>query len=90
MLAAANRDPIAFKNPDTVDLHRRPNPHVTFGYGPHLCLGAPLARLEARIALPRLHARYPAMRLAGEPLVWVDGLGLRGLEALPVHLGSRH
>jgi cytochrome P450 len=90
MLAAANRDPVAFKNPDTVDLHRRPNPHVTFGYGPHLCLGAPLARLEARIALPRLHARYPAMRLAGEPLVWVDGLGLRGLEALPVHLGSRH
>mgnify|MGYP003551327656 CR=1 FL=1 len=80
---------VSFDAPDAIDLARRPNPHVTFGYGPHLCLGAPLARLEAAIALPRLHARYPQMQLADRPLTWTDGLGLRAPESLPVHLGPR-
>ncbi len=90
MLAAANRDPAVFAEPDAVIITRAPNPHVTFGYGPHFCLGAPLARMEAAIALPRLHARYPQMRLADGPIAWVDGLGLRAPAKLNVHLGRRH
>jgi cytochrome P450 len=90
MLAAANRDPEVFDDPDAVNITRSPNPHVTFGYGPHFCLGAPLARMEAAVALPRLHARYPEMRLAGGPIPWVDGLGLRAPAKLNVKLGRRH
>jgi cytochrome P450 len=87
MISAANRDPDEFVNPDEIDLSRHPNRHVTFGYGPHFCLGAPLARLEAQIALPSLHARFPSMtRLAG-PIAWADALGLRGPDTLPVKLG---
>lgn len=88
LIGAANRDPDVFKAPDDLDFARRPNPHVTFGYGPHFCLGAPLARMEAQIALPALHQRYPIMRLATETLDWVDGLILRGPKALPVRLNS--
>jgi cytochrome P450 len=87
MIGAANRDPIEFKSPDTIDLTRNPNRHVTFGFGPHFCLGAPLARLEAQIALPALHARYPAMTRVAGPIQWADGLGLRGPDQLPVKLG---
>jgi cytochrome P450 len=88
MIGAANRDPSEFENPDAIMLTRAPNRHVTFGYGPHFCLGAPLARLEAQIALPALHKRYPKMtRVAGD-IAWADGLGLRGPEHLPVRLGA--
>jgi cytochrome P450 len=91
-LAAANRDPARFRDPDLFDIHRADGGHIALGYGVHHCLGAPLARLEGRIALGALHTRFPAMRLAVDPaeLHWGhgDGLVLRGLTELPVVLGG--
>jgi cytochrome P450 len=90
-LAAANRDPAAHPDPDVLDLSRPPRPHLAFGHGIHFCLGAPLARLEARIAFTTLLRRFPELRLAGarSELTWGrgDGLVLRGLDALPLVLG---
>ena len=63
-LAAANRDDRVFTEPHRFDLHRRPNPHLTFGHGVHFCLGAPLARLEARVALRLLFERYRDIEIA--------------------------
>jgi cytochrome P450 len=76
-----------FAAPGTLDLSRDPNPHVTFGYGAHFCLGAPLARLEAQIALPALHRSFPAMLLDGA-MTWADGLVLRGPTRMPVSLAG--
>jgi cytochrome P450 len=59
---AADRDPAAFVDPGRLDVAREPNPHLGFGWGLHHCLGAALARLEARIALQRLFERFPGMR----------------------------
>jgi len=86
MVSAANRDPTHFNRPDEVDLGRSPNRHVTFGYGTHFCLGAPLARMEAQIALPALHRRYPKMSLRAEP-EWIDSMIMRGIRTLDVLLG---
>ncbi len=86
MIAGANRDPAAFERPEELDVLRVPKRHYAFGYGTHFCLGAPLARLEASLALPALHNRFPTMQLAGEP-EWADGLTLRGPVRLPVNLG---
>jgi cytochrome P450 len=88
LLGAANRDPAAFIDPDRLDIARTPNSHVTFGFGPHFCLGAPLARLEAQIALPMLHARYPQMRAGLPAPAWTDGLSLRGPVHVMVELGA--
>jgi cytochrome P450 family 109 len=63
-LTAANRDPRYFKDPNTVDIRRKPNPHVTFGVGAHHCLGAPLARLELRILVEEVTQRLPHLRRA--------------------------
>jgi cytochrome P450 len=71
-IAAANHDPAAFATPESVDLARAPNPHLGFGWGPHFCLGAHLARLEARIALQTLLERFPRLRPA-EPVPPVQG-----------------
>jgi cytochrome P450 len=65
-LAAANRDDRVFAAPNRFDLHRRPNPHLTFGHGIHFCLGAPLARLEARVALRLVLERYRDVEVAGD------------------------
>ena len=90
-LAAANRDPARYRDPETFDLSRDDGSHLAMGHGIHHCLGAPLARMEARIAFTALLTRFPAMRLAVDPaeLRWGhgDGLVLRGLSALPVLLG---
>ncbi|MCH2130621.1 MAG: cytochrome P450 [Pirellulaceae bacterium] len=64
ILGAANRDPAKFREPDQLDLAREPNPHLAFGWGPHFCLGAPLARLEAQIAVPAILERWPSIQLA--------------------------
>ena len=86
VLAAADRDPARFAAPDTVDLARTDNPHLGYGHGIHYCLGAPLARLEARTALAALLTRLPDLRLAADPaeLRWRGGLIMRGLRTLPV------
>jgi cytochrome P450 len=67
MYASANRDETVFRDPDRFDVARDPNPHVAFGFGEHLCLGAALGRLEARVFLEELVARFRAVELAGEP-----------------------
>ncbi|MGV9874193.1 cytochrome P450 family protein [Streptomyces cellulosae] len=88
-LAAASRDPLAFPDPDRFDLTRRPQGHLGFGHGVHHCLGAPLARAEAAVALRLLLERHPRLALDADPdsLTWRAGTLLRGLTALPVHLG---
>jgi cytochrome P450 len=90
-LAAANRDPSAFPDADRLDINRSRRSHLGFGQGIHFCLGAPLARLEARIAFSTLLGRFPHIRLAvpRADLAWThgDGLVLRGLASLPVTLG---
>jgi cytochrome P450 PksS len=86
LIASANLDETAFPKADTLDIARGPNRHVSFGYGIHYCLGAPLARLEARVAIPALLRHFPRLDLAvpAEKLRWRPNLGLRGLEALPL------
>ncbi|MFE0683107.1 cytochrome P450 [Streptomyces sp. NPDC058961] len=86
VLAAADRDPERFTEPDTLDLGRRDNQHLGYGHGIHYCLGAPLARLEGQTALATLLRRLPDLRLAVEPgdLRWRGGLIMRGLRTLPV------
>ena len=91
-LAAANRDPARYRDPEAFDISRTDGGHLALGHGIHHCLGAPLARMEGRIALAALHTRFPAMRLAIDPheLHWGhgDGLVLRGLTELPVVLSD--
>ena len=84
MMAAANRDPAQFADPDLLDLARTPNRHLAFGWGPHFCFGAALARLEARIAFSALLARLRDIALVTDRLEWRANSGLRGLKALPV------
>jgi cytochrome P450 len=92
VLGSANRDEQYFDDPAVLDLGRDPNKHLAFGRGGvHHFLGAPLARLEGQIALTALLQRFPGIDLAmtSESLRWRRGLFLRGLERLPVELGSR-
>ena len=84
LVGAANHDPAVFERPGELDLARSPNPHLSFGFGAHFCLGAPLARLEADVAFQALLARFPKLALADEPLRYRPNPILRGLEALPV------
>jgi len=83
-LRAANRDPAVFADPDKFDVTREKKPHVAFGGGAHICIGAPLARLEAQVALLRLFERFPNLRLANpdEAPEWRMLPFFRGLEKL--------
>ncbi|MEX1297014.1 MAG: cytochrome P450 [Candidatus Limnocylindrales bacterium] len=83
MLGAANRDPRVFDEPQRFDIARRPNRHAAFGKGIHFCVGAPLSRLEARIAFPALLV-LPGLRLAEGHVRWVESITHRGLESLKV------
>jgi cytochrome P450/type IV secretory pathway TraG/TraD family ATPase VirD4 len=83
LIASANRDPDVFEHADRLDLARPDNRHLGFGFGLHHCLGAPLARLEAAVALPALLRRTRRIELAG-PAVYRENVVLRGLAALPV------
>lgn len=87
MLGAANRDPARFAEPDRFDVGRTENKHTAFGWGAHFCLGAPLARIEAQIALRLLLARAPSLRLADEAPHWRSDNNLRALSALRVRTG---
>ncbi|MGC9670530.1 cytochrome P450 [Planosporangium sp. 12N6] len=84
LLGAANRDPEVFTDPDVLRLDRAEAPPLSFGGGVHHCLGAPLARLETRVALPALLTRFPRLALAGTPESR-EGLALHGYCHLPVH-----
>jgi hypothetical protein len=86
LLSAANRDPRAYAEPDRVDLARNGPPHLAFGFGPHICLGFPLARLEGQIALPAVLARWPRIELGGAPLEWINSMVFRGVKAMPVRV----
>jgi len=84
VLASANRDPAKFTNPDDLDITRNPNPHVAFGHGIHICLGAPLARVEAQEAFGALAERLPNVQLSDQELRYHPTIVSRALEELYV------
>lgn len=84
MLHAANRDPRQFDDPENLNLQRAENRHLAFGHGIHFCIGAPLARLEARLAIEAILARCQDLTLLNEELTWSNSLVLRGVCSLPV------
>jgi len=83
-IAAANRDPVQFVDPDRFNVMRVDNRHIAFGHGPHFCLGAALTRIEAQILFASLLERFPRLRLDGRPEFLQDGLTFRGLKSLTV------
>jgi hypothetical protein len=86
LMNAANRDPRAFPEPDRLDLQRNGVAHLTFGFGAHICLGFPLARLEGQIALPALLRRWRRLEITAPRLEWLDSMVLRGMKALPLRV----
>ena len=88
--AAANADPAVFDQPEQLHLDRFPNPHLAFSSGIHFCLGMQLARVETQVAIARLYARVPDLRLPPpDNLKYTARLGVRALRALPTALGRR-
>lgn len=86
--SSANRDPAVFEDPDTLDITRDKSGQLGFGVGMHYCLGAPLARLEASIAIPHALERLPGLRLTDEPLRWHPVLLSRGMQSFPAQFSS--
>lgn len=89
MYPAANRDPAVFEDPDRFDVRRDPNPHLAFGFGPHFCMGASLARLELNVMFGELLRRLPDLHLAGDPLPRRSSNFISGPEAMPVAFTPR-
>ena len=89
MYGAANRDPDQFADPDRLILSRQPNRHLAFGRGPHFCVGAPLARLEAQIAFETIFSRLADIQLPDGELRWRPSMAMRGLESLEVEYSLR-
>ena len=83
-LPAANRDPAAFEDPHRFDITREPTPHMSFGGGAHICIGAPLARLEAQVALAKIFERFPNLKLAEQDVAWKATPFFHGVERLRV------
>ena len=88
ILAAANRDPAQFADPEQLDIRRRENRHLSFGHGIHFCPGAALARLEGQIALTTILRRLPNLALATDGLRWSESVTFRALEALPLRFDA--
>ena len=86
VLAAANRDPAQFPDPERFDVARRENHHLAFGQGNHFCLGSQLAKLEAEVALGALLRRFPDFSGEPEPPAWRRSMIVRGPEAVPLRL----
>jgi cytochrome P450 len=86
LIGAANRDPAVFPEPDRLDLRRRPSRHLTFGLGPHFCVGAALARVEGPIAIDAIVRRLPAFTTDLDHLTWRPDLSFRGVTSLPLEL----
>jgi cytochrome P450 len=86
LMNAANRDPRAYTDPDSLDLRREGPAHLTFGFGAHICLGFPLARLEGQIALPAVLARWRSIEAAASRPEWLDSMVLRGMKAMPIRV----
>jgi cytochrome P450 len=86
VMGAANRDPLQFPDAGCFDIGRKENRHLAFGYAAHFCLGAPLARLEAQIAIKTIFQRFPNLKLVDERPQWRENINLRGLAALPITL----
>jgi pimeloyl-[acyl-carrier protein] synthase len=88
VMAAANRDPDRFPDPDKLDIMRQDNRHVAFGWGAHFCFGAPLARIEGQIAFEEMLRTFPQWSLEPQQLAWRTNLGLRGLKSLRIGFGG--
>jgi cytochrome P450 PksS len=84
LLASANHDPEQFEDPERFDITRTPNNHLGFGFGIHHCLGAPLARMEAQVALSSLVRRAPNMAVTVDEVSYKTNVVLRGMDSLPV------
>jgi pimeloyl-[acyl-carrier protein] synthase len=86
LIGSANHDEQVFDNPDSLDITRKPNNHVGFGYGIHFCTGSALARLEGQVAIPTILRRYPKLRVAGDGPTRAHLSLVRGISELPVEV----
>src|SRR6266513_989396 len=88
VMAAGNRDPEKFPEPDRFDITRKDNRHLSFGWAAHFCFGAALARIEGQVSFEEMVRRLPDWSLDEDPLVWRTNLGLRGLRFLHINFGT--